>query len=172
MKKRSIGCALAKIALMAAGALLVLWLIQVGLVLRDAKKAGLLDDVKTEKYEASRDNNLKAIHQALMRSQESEGTLPPAANWMDAALVRLKTSDLTEDEAKAKLKRPGQKSFGYSINSSMAGKDTRAIRVKVGTILVFESQSTAWNASGDPAKDAIDGGKAVTLEGEVVNSAK
>ena len=148
--------------------LAVFWLIQVGIVLAGAKRAGLLDDEQTIKYQVSRDNNLKAIHRALMQANESEGHFPSADKWMDIALIRLKTSDITEDEAKGKLRVPGSKEYGYAINSVLAGKALDNARLRGDTVLAFESVDQKWNASGLPEKDAAKGAKGVTLEGKIV----
>lgn len=140
-------------------------------VVMDAKKSGWLDDVKTDKYQAGRTNNLKAIHKALMQAQESDGQFPPADHWMEVALIRLKTSDITENEAKDKLRRPGgnPSDFGYAINSTFAGKSMDQVRVAKSAILVFESLSVGFNASGSPEKDGLKSGKGITFEGEVVD---
>ena len=148
-----------------------LWLIQVGKTVADAKNAGLLDETQTEKYQASRENNLKSIHRALMQAADSDGEFPDAAKWMETALIRLKTSDLTEEEAKNKLRVPGAKNgdFGYSFNAVFSKVHPGEIKVKANTILVFESKATTWNASGNPESDAKDGAKGVTFEGKVVD---
>ena len=153
----------------AVALLAVVWIVQVVKVAMDAKKAGFLDDVETEKYQVGRDNNLKAIQASLLLSAESEGQLPDAGQWMDQALIRLKTSDISEEEAKAKLRVPGRTppDFGYAINDKLAGRplDTKA---DAENVLVFESAKTSWNAHGDPAKDAAPHAKGVTVAGQVV----
>lgn len=145
------------------------WLVQVGKAALDAKKAGLLDDVQTDKYQVGRENNLKAIQAALLSSAESEGKLPDAKGWMDQALIRLKTGDISEQEAKDKLKVPGlaASDYGYAINDKLAGKPLDA-QAAAETVLVFESKDKSWNAHGDPEKDAVTGGKGVTVSGKVV----
>ncbi|MBS1713858.1 MAG: hypothetical protein JST30_05925 [Armatimonadetes bacterium] len=155
------------------GALIVVlvgtWLFQVAQAAMDAKKAGLLDDVATEKYQVGRENNLKAIQASLLLSAESEGKLPDAGQWMDQALIRLKTSDLTEAEAKDKLRVPGRGGldYGYAVNDKLAGKPLD-VKAEAETVLVFESRDASWNAHGDPDKDAATGGKGVTVSGKVV----
>lgn len=146
------------------------WLYQVAMTVRDAKKSGWLDDVEVDKYQAGRENNLKAIHKALVQAAESDGQFPPAATWMDAALIRLKTSDLTEEETKIKLRVPGQDNggYGYAINVVIAGKKPEELKSVQDAVLVFESNKSAWNASGDPDKDARKAGKGITLAGEIV----
>jgi len=150
--------------------LAVLWLIQVGFVLADAKRAGLLDEEKTVKYQVSRDNNLKAIHKALIQAAESDGGFPEAKKWMDTAWIRLKTGDLSEAEAKDKLRVPGLASgvYGYAFNSALSGKHPDDFKGKTETIMVYESKQEIWNGCGDPAKDAMVDGKAITLAGDVV----
>lgn len=167
---RSKGCLIATgvvgIAFLAATP----WLIQVSLAVADAKKAGLLDEEKTDKYQVGRENNLKAIHKALMQAADSDGVFPPAKSWMDVALLRLKTGDLTIDEAKDKLRVPGSKAgeFGYALNSEVAGKTPDDFKSRPNTILVFESRDSIWNASGDPATIGREGGKAITISGDIV----
>ncbi len=152
------------------------WLYQASRVYFDAKKAGLLDDVQTEKYRASRENNLKAIREALMQAAESDGQFPEASKWMDTAMIRLKTSDITPDEAKDKLRIPGRSGgktdFGYAFNDEMEGKDPSALKDKADTILVYESQQNVWNAHGDPKTDGRKGGKGVTVAGTIVELAR
>ena len=69
------------------------WLVQVGKAALDAKKAGLLDDVQTDKYQVGRENNLKAIQAALLSSAESEGRLPDAKGWVSMERYLLGESD-------------------------------------------------------------------------------
>lgn len=161
-----------KLIFVVLGAGLALWLVQIAIVVTTAKRAGLLDEEKIEKYQVSRDNNLLAIHKALMQAVDSDGGFPPAAKWMDAALLRLKTSDLSEEEAKDKLRVPGSAagSYGYGFNSALDSRHPDDFRAKRDTILVYESKSTGWNAAGDPANDAAPTGKAVTLEGKVIST--
>lgn len=145
-------------------------LIQIALTIRDAKKGGWLDDVQVEKYRVSRDNNLKSIHRALMQVAESDGKLPEAGQWMESALLRLKTSDLTEEETRAKLQVPGEKQgYGYALNSSLAGKKLEDVKKIGDAVLVFESTKSSWNASGNPDTDARKNGKGVTVKGELID---
>ena len=116
-----------------------------------------------------RDNNLKAIRTALMQAAESDGEFPPVAKWMESAMVRLKTSDINESEAQLKLMVPGRKDgFGYAYNGGLAGKSPVDFKAKGKTVMVYESKQTQWDAFGDPAKDALPGGKGVTVDGEIV----
>jgi len=146
------------------------WMIQVAQAVADAKKGGLLDEEKTEKYQVGRDNNLKAICTALKQAADSDGQFPPAAKWMESAMVRLKTSDINESEAQQKLMVPGRKDgFGYAYNGALAGKSPDDFKAKGKTVIVYESKQTKWDAFGDPAKDALPGGKGVTLDGDIVD---
>lgn len=167
---RSKGCLIATGVIGIAFLAATPWLIQVSLAVADAKKAGFLDEEKTDKYQVGRENNLKAIHKALMQAADSDGTFPPAKTWMDGAMLRLKTGDLSVEEAKDKLKVPGGKpgEFGYSLNTEVAGKTPDDFKSKPGTILVFESTDTKWNASGDPGATGRPGGKAITIDGKVL----
>jgi hypothetical protein len=145
-------------------------LIQVAQAYSDAKKAGLLTEVPTEKYEVGRANNLRAIQKALAQAADSDGKYPEAAKWMESAQIRLKTSDLSEAEAQLKLKVPGSAvGFGYAFNDAVGGKSPDAWKAKGTTIIVYESLQTGWDAHGDPSKDGKKGGKAVTVAGDVVD---
>lgn len=149
---------------------LMVWLFQVGMALMDAKKAGLLDEEKTDKYQVSRENNLTAIHKALLQAADSDGGFPAADKWMDTAVLRLKTGDLSEAEAREKLKVPGgTEGYGYAFNKALGGKHPDDFKDKGKTVIVYESVATQWNASGDPLKDARPKAKGVTLQGDVVD---
>ncbi|MBS1723256.1 MAG: hypothetical protein JSS66_09925 [Armatimonadetes bacterium] len=150
------------------------WLVQVALTVRDAKKAGLLDEETTEKYKVGRENNLKAIQKALLQLADSDGSLPKDGKWMDAALVRLKTSDISEQEARDKLVVPGAKpgEFGYALNRAFLGKHPDQFRKDPKTILVFESTNRAWNAVGEPLSDGTKGGKGIALDGTIIQLEK
>lgn len=146
------------------------WLVQVALTVRDAKKSGWLDDVEFEKYRAGRENNLKAIQKALLQAADSDGQLPPDNKWMESALIRLKTSDLSEDETKLKLKVPGVKGdgYGYAMNTALTGKKSAELKDLGGKVLVYESTQSTWDAVGDPDKDARKNAKGVTVAGDIV----
>ncbi len=141
-----------------------------------ASQSGFLDDVEQRTYEGDAEANLKAIHTALMLVHDSDGQFPAADGWMDAIANRLKTSDLSEEEAAKKLvnpdraKRDGE--YGFALNAAAAGKFVDDL-AGPETILVFESASLERNASGDPGKDAPKPGRnggnlGITVGGEVV----
>lgn len=149
--------------LIALGALAVPF-VRLGLA---ANRAGLLSTAEPEKYSASRAGNLKAIATALQLSYESDGQFPEASKWMDTLFTRMKTDNLSEEQAKEKLQRPGVASgaFGYAMNTAASGKLKREL--PPGTVIIFESVPTGWNASG-PLDKALKGAWGVTLDGETV----
>jgi hypothetical protein len=147
------------------GVALAAWLWQVGNTVLDLARAGAFDEVQQREYQADREGNLKAIHRALVMTAESEGAVP-GDDWMDQAMLRLKTRDLSEDEAAKKLVRPGVASgYGYGLNEAAAGKPVEDL--EAGTVLVFESAQTARNHVGKPEP-----GLAVTVGGDVVSIPK
>jgi hypothetical protein len=133
-----------------------------------ANRAGFFEQAKPETYTASRAGNLKAITTAMDLTYESEGQYPDGAKWMDTLFTRMKTDNLTEAQAKEKFRRPGvpTEKFGYALNSEVAGKIRRELKPE--TVVVFESETTEWNASGDLTK-AIKGGLGLTVDGHVVD---
>jgi hypothetical protein len=121
-------------------------------------------------YQATSEQNLKAIHQGIMLHHESEGTFPSAAKWMDEIENRLKSNDLAKGEAEKKLVRPdllGQAGkYGYAINKAAASRYRDDLRDPAKTILVYESKQTTRNAHGDPATDRD--GLAITVDGTIL----
>ncbi|RYG47707.1 hypothetical protein EON79_06595 [bacterium] len=146
------------------GLILVALAFWVGPVVRDLVKAGFLERPEKRVYVADHEGNLKAIYTALSLYHDSEGQYPAANGWMDAIQPRLKTNDLTKEDAERKLVRPGVPAggFGYAISPEAAGKYKDD--VKGETILVAESENPARNASEKPAKGAL----AVTVAGKIV----
>ncbi|RYG25943.1 hypothetical protein EON82_05215 [bacterium] len=177
MARGSIG----KKLLLALGALVALSVIGLfttsfGKGLRDLWGSGAIQAAveKPERrtYDAkSSDENLKALSTAIRLYHESEGAYPDATKWMDQIAPRLILNDLPKKEADKKLVRPDLSdqadAFGYSMNDA-ASKKYRDDLPK-GTILLFESESTARNAHGDPKKVGKPGGRALTIEGELVS---
>jgi len=152
----------------------VLWLYPVYAAFRDE---GFFDEQKMRQYSGDSTANLKAMYQALTLYHDSEGQFPEADGWMDAAWLRLKTADMTEDETRKKMVSPTLQGmadeYGYAFNQAVSGKFRDEIENPERTVLIFDSQATEWNASGDPAKDAADparpgGNLAVTVTGEVL----
>lgn len=154
---------------------MVIWL---GPVLRAAKKVGVLDPQVKRDYEGNSMENLKNIHTALLQYEASEGQLPFAETWMDAAWRRLQTADMDEDQAKKKLKSPSlykdnPQAFGYAFNEALSGQYTGDVENPGQTPLVFDSSDLIWNAFGNPAQLAPnpprpEGNYAVTVEGNVM----
>ncbi len=150
-----------------------IWL---GPVISDFAKAGFFEKQAERTYDGTKMEDLKNIHQALMLYHESEGILPSASGWMDAAWRRLQTADMSEDEAKKKLQAEGvaEGEYGYAMNEDVAEMYTGDIENPAETPLVFDSSKTGWNAHGKPGELAPDperpgGNKAVTVEGNVVD---
>jgi len=140
-----------------------------------AQKEGLLDPEEQRKWEGTSEKNLQALQIALNKYAESEGKYPKAESWMDDIQRYIKTADLTPEEAKKKFVNPLIKPeaagvYGYALNKAIAGKVPDDIKDPKKTVLVFDSKNTAWNASGDPTKDAAKperpgGNKAIPVEG-------
>lgn len=150
-----------------------IWL---GPVLSDFAKAGFFEKQAERTYDGTKMEDLKNIHQALMLYHESEGILPSASGWMDAAWRRLQTADMSEEEAKKKLRADGvgDGEYGYAMNEGLAEMYVGDIENPGATPLVFDSSDTGWNAYGDPDELAPDparpgGNKGVTVEGNVVD---
>lgn len=126
------------------------WLTQVLAAVNDFRAAGFLEASEYRKHEGTVEDNLNAIHHALMLYVDSEGALPPADSWMDAAWLRLQTGDMSKDEAKKKLVNPrlarAEGEFGFAFNAGLAGQHPDDIKDKT-LPLVWESTETRWNAT-------------------------
>lgn len=161
------GCAVGAVVVLGG---LALWL---GPLVATAVRAGFLEAPEARTYEGGSSDNLKRIHRALLLYAESEGALPDASGWMDAAWTRLKTADLNEDEAKKQLRSPkaqGPAEFGYAMNSELSQKDPLDPKL-ADEPLIFESTKKEWNAHGKVADLALSPpGSWVTLDGTVVES--
>ncbi len=170
MKKALIGIG---IFLAAAVLGVSIWL---GPAVWDFAQAGVFEGQERRDYTGGRLENLKAQHLAVMLYSESEGALPEASGWMDAAMTRAETADLGRDEALRKFKNPGAQGegkFGYAMNEALSLTYPGDVENPEKTILIFESSDLAWNAFGDPKKLRPDpgregGNKAVTLAGEII----
>lgn len=116
-------------------------------------------DAKHSYVGTSRDN-LKALYTGIMLYHESEGQFPEAAGWMDAVKPYIKTNDLTDEEAMKKFVRPDSGGYGYGMNDSASAKYKGDL--EKGTVLIFESSDTKWNAHGTPPSGVlgiqVDGG--------------
>ena len=159
---------LAGVALIFTG--LAIW---IGPVLVSAKKAGLLDSTEAEKYQPSREANLKAIATALNLVHDSDGVYPPAENWMDTIGNRLQRNGMTNADAQLKLVRPGldpaKKQFGYAYNKGLAGKYRGDVADKQA-LLVVESRTLTRNYASDGRLEP--GLWGITLDGTIVKTAK
>jgi hypothetical protein len=162
------------LAVVAVLAIPVVWYGYWGLKLYiGARKEGFLDAPVKREYTGDSVANLKAIHTALLLYQDSEGALPVASGWMDAAWSRLQTADMDEDEAKKKLKSDGITSaeqFGYAFNDAASGKYSKDL--PDSTILVYDSTNLNWNAHGKPTPPKTPrpkGSKAITVGGKIID---
>jgi hypothetical protein len=122
-----------------------------------------------QKYEASREGNLKAIYTGLMLYHDSEGQFPVATGWMDAIQGRIRATNMSPEEAQKKLVRPDLAPaqpgvFGYAMNDAVSGKYKGDIK-NPKTVLIFESDQTGRNAHGNPAN--AKGRYAVAVDGTV-----
>ena len=167
MKKRVILLALCAVTF-AIGLFFIVPVIRLLVV---AKKEGFFDEAPQQTYQGTRIGNLQAIRTALDLTYESDGQYPDAKTWMDTLFTRMKTDDMNEVTAKEKLHRPGLRPgrFGYALNSAVAGKIKKDVGDPSKAIVVYESQSTAWNAHGDPKKEGLTfDGMGLTVDGSVV----
>lgn len=154
----------------------IAWFSPAGDAVRDLLKTGILEKNEANaKFEGDTIAHLKALHTAAEVFHQSEEKFPDAATWMDDLLPRLKTGDLANGEAEKKLVRPdlyGQSgSYGYAINSAVASKYKGDVKDEKA-VLFFESSLTSKNASGDPMKEALKGGKGITAKGEIITLGK
>ena len=151
----------------------VLYTTSFGKGVRDVAGSGVVQEAMTKPpkrtYEAKDSaENLQALSTALRLYEGSEGQYPDAAKWTDEIAPRLVLNDLPKKEASKKLVRPGlgEGEYGYAMNEAAGGKYHGDL--PKGTILLFESVSTARNAHGDPRRDGLAGGKGLTIEGKIV----
>ena len=132
--------------------------------------ASLFQGDTNRKYEAGRQQNLKALYTAMMLYHEAEGQFPVANGWMDAIRQHIRTGDMSPQEADKKLVRPDLMPpkagvFGYSMNDAASGKYKGDIK-SPKTVLLYESTATARNAHGDPSKERARMG--IALDGSIV----
>jgi hypothetical protein len=112
----------------------------------------------------------------LAYAQDHEGKLPNAATWQDDIrpyYERLYTKLMEDENLKEmpdwmniKVASPGTvlecelsggKKTGFAFNTAIAGKLLSEFTTPTTTILIFETTSPAYNASGDPtARNAND----------------
>lgn len=138
-------------------------------------ESGFTEDVAKRDYVGDTEANLKALYVAAKLFHDSEDRFPAAATWMDDLASRLRTNDLTEEEAAKKLVNPdlakGEGEYGFAMNE--AAGDRFADDLPANTVLFFESRDLARNAHGDPAKDARQpsrsgGSLAITVKGAIL----
>ncbi len=140
----------------------------------DLRKSGAFDNVKQHKYSATSMENLKALYQAVSLYYESEGVLPEASGWMDAAKNYVRTNDLKRGEELKKFVNPrfpaADGVFGYAYNAALSKAYLDEVKDPAKTPMIFESMDTRWNAFGDPKDLQPDpelsgGNNAVTADG-------
>lgn len=169
-----------KVAGIVLGVIVLVLAIWLGPVIWVAFKSGIAQDLisppERVEYDAGVAENLEAIHTAMMQYHDSEGGFPPAEEWMDLLLLRLRTADLKEGEEYRKLMNPklshlGTDVFGYAYNYDVQNMYIDDIPGGENQILVYETADPAYSISGDPA-DAlpIEGSEnlAVTVGGEIL----
>lgn len=159
------------------GVVVAVW-VWLGPLLMTVQRRGFLEPQLKTTYEGGTMENLRAIHTALMQYHDSEGAFPMASGWMDATWPYLKTADLTEEEAKKKLRSPSlwetnPTAFGYAFNEDLSQVFNADVVDPAITPLVFDSSDLSWNAHGQAAQLAPsparpEGNWAVTVEGSVV----
>ena len=146
-----------------------------------AWRAGFFQREARHEYVGTSLDNLKRLHTAMLLYHDSEGQFPNAAGWMDAIENRLQTNDLKPGEGEKKLRNPAlpenPEVYGYAMNSLASGKFKDDLPDPAKTILLFDSQNTARNASGDPLKDAPNparpgGNLAITIDGALLKDGK
>lgn len=132
-----------------------------------AARNGLLSKQEKQDYVADQKGNLKAMYNALLLYQESEGQLPHASGWMEAIESRLNTADLKDGQATKKLHRPGRSGndFGYAMNNAFSAKYLADVKDQKAP-LIYESKQTQRNANGDGSKDRD--GMAISGSGELL----
>ena len=143
----------------------------------DGYRGGFFDAAKQHRYSATTMENLKALYQAVALYNESEGMLPEASGWMDAAKTYVRTNDLKKGEEMKKFINPrfpaGEGVFGYAFNIELSMAYLDEIEDPAQTPMIFESKDTRWNAFGHPADlqpdpELEDGNQAVTADGTAV----
>jgi hypothetical protein len=129
-------------------------------------RAGVLEKSEKVDYQATNNDNLKAIRTALLLYHDNEEQFPLASGWMDAIKGQLHSNDLKKGEEMKKLLVPGGRAgeYGYALNKAVGGKYKGDL--KPSEVLVFQSKLGTWNASGDPKTDAS--GTGITLDGKLV----
>ncbi len=138
------------------------------------KNAGFLENAEAKKtqYSASREENLKALHGALIRFHDSEDRFPEGKDWMGQLKPYLDTGDLVEGAWSKKLRNPllgpGSDWGGYVLNSEVAGKHKLDLKKGVKTVLMTEDKSAVGAAVG-PAKSSA-GMMSILVDGTVVKN--
>ncbi|MCW5942538.1 MAG: hypothetical protein KIS66_09925 [Fimbriimonadaceae bacterium] len=165
--------------LVGIASLLGVFVMGAALTVADTAKAvaesGFTEDVAKRDYRGDTEANLKALYVAAKLFHDSEERFPKSSEWMDAIASRIRTNDLTEEEAAKKLANPdlakASNEYGFAMND--AASERFADDLPADTVLFFESRDLARNAHGDPATDArqparAEGDLAITVKGTIV----
>lgn len=147
-----------------------------------AYRSGILSETKQTEYHGTSIENLRRLHTAMMLYHDSEGQFPAASGWMDAIANRLQTADLKPGEGEQKLRNPALGStdpnvYGYAMNEAASAQFKDDVEGGKDAVLLFDSQETERNASGDPLKDAPNpprsgGNLAITVGGTLLIDGK
>ncbi|MBS1717310.1 MAG: hypothetical protein JSS72_06230 [Armatimonadetes bacterium] len=145
-------------------------------VLITAKQRGFLDTPQQREWDATVDKNLKALYTAMMLTHDSDGQFPAADHWLDAIEARIRTSDMSEDEAEKKKHDPSvahkPNEFGFAFNTSLAGKYKGDVKNPDTTPLIFQSADLHRNAHGDPANSGAKAPRnhAISVSGKLIRT--
>lgn len=167
-KRLLLGCLGIGVALLAIGGVVF------GPTLRDLYNAGFdpFKESKKLKWHPDTETNLKALHTALKLHHDSEDQFPKAAQWMEAALKRVATQQLSKEEATKKFIDPAAGGapgvYGFAMNDAAGEKYLGDLKDAASMPLLFQSTETAWNAHGDPAKIGRPGGMAISADGKII----
>lgn len=135
-------------------------------------RAGFFERIEPEEFRVSRENNLRALHTALILYHDSEGQFPAGNGWMEAIRPRLARNGLSMEEAQIKLIRPdlagNANQYGYALNEAAIAKYKDDIPGD-DPVLVFESETTERDAVGKPEPSPERWG--ITVSGQIVPAA-
>lgn len=138
------------------------------------KKAGFLENAEIQKtnYSASREENLKALHAALMRLHDSEDRFPTDKNWILPLKPFLDTGDLVDGEWSKKLRNPllgpGSEWGGYVLNQAVLGKHKLDLAKGGKTVLLVEDKSAQGEVVGSAT--AKPGMMSILVDGTIIKN--
>jgi hypothetical protein len=153
-----------------AGLITVGVTVWIGPLIATVIRAGFLEPVEQREVTVDSAASLQRIHKALLLYAESEGALPAAEGWMDAAWLRIKTADMKEDEAKKMFKTSesqGEGEYGFAFSQELSQADP--FGGDQARTLVFEAAGAKWNESRpSPSPDPAGKLRGITVEGNLV----